>query len=102
MTLRRIAAPDREDENARAALEDVIREGLVIRNREVEFEHAAHASDLESWLTYRAEATNHSILRPEVVEHPRALLALEGGEILMVGPGRATRPRKHVRHTFGA
>jgi hypothetical protein len=78
----------------RRQIEDLLREGLFVRDRELAFEHTAHASDVDSWLTYRAEAGSRAILRPEVIERTRALLAPEGGEILIVGPGRATRLRK--------
>jgi hypothetical protein len=75
----------------REVVDSLVRAGLFTREREVVFEHVAHASDVEAWLSHRAEAGSRSILDPQIVERARALLAEGDGEILVIGRGYAAR-----------
>jgi hypothetical protein len=74
----------------RAVIASLIRERLFARDREAVFEHVLHASDLDTWLAYRAERSSRSILDPRTVGRARELLAQGDGEILVVNRGYAS------------
>jgi hypothetical protein len=75
----------------RAVIASLLREGLFVRDREAEFDHVLHVSDVDTWLAYREERSSRSILDPRIIERVRALLAEEAGEILVVNRGYAGR-----------
>jgi hypothetical protein len=78
----------------RAVIDSLIDDGQFVREQEIVFEHAAHASDVDAWLAYRAEAGSRSILDPQIVERARALLAGQAGEIVIRRQGYAAQLRR--------
>jgi hypothetical protein len=78
----------------RAVMASLIRERLFTLDRDIVFEHIVHATDVESWLTYRAERPTRSILDPRIVERIRERLSAAAGEILVVERGYAGRLRR--------
>lgn len=75
----------------REIIESMVRAEQFVREREVRFDHIAHAGDVDGWLAYRAEAASRSILDPQIVERARDLLSKDDGEILVVGRGYASK-----------
>jgi len=75
--------------HGREVMARLIRDGLFVKEREIVFDHIAHAANVDSWLEHRAEAGSRAVLDPEVVERARALLGTHEGEILVQGRGYA-------------
>jgi hypothetical protein len=75
----------------RVVIASLVRERLFVRDREAEFDHVLHVSDVDTWLAYREERSSRSLLDPRIIERVRALLAEEAGEILVVNRGYAGR-----------
>lgn len=78
----------------RAVIASLIQQGLFAREREAVFDHILHASEVETWLAYRAEQSTRSVLAPGIVERVRELLSEAVGEILVVERGYAGRLRR--------
>jgi hypothetical protein len=78
----------------RAVIDSLVDAGQFVRESEMVFEHLAHASDVDAWLAYRAEAATRSILDPQIVERARELLAGQEGEIVIRRRGYAARLRR--------
>jgi hypothetical protein len=72
-------------------IDALVHDGRFVREREIEFDHVAHASDVDAWLAHREEAGSRSILDPPILERARELLSGEDGEILLIGRGYAAR-----------
>jgi hypothetical protein len=78
----------------RAVIASLIREGLFTREREAVFRQVLHASDVDSWLTYREQGSSRSIVDAATVGTVRELMAQGGEEILLVDNGYASRLRR--------
>jgi hypothetical protein len=73
----------------RATIRALIEEGLFVPLAERTFTHRLHASDVDSWLEYRATRSTRSVLDPEIPRRARAILAEQPGEIQVVEHGHA-------------
>lgn len=79
---------------ARAALCQVIAEGLFVAEDEQTFEFVHHFDSVETWLAYRAERNSSGTIAEDVLTRGRALLAEAPGEICVRLAVRATRYRR--------
>jgi hypothetical protein len=75
----------------RETIDSMIRQGLFARGSALVFDNVAHATDVDAWLSYRAEATSRTVLDPGIVQQARDLLSEADGEILISGRGYAAR-----------
>ena len=80
--------------SARAALRQVLAEGLFILERELTFDFVRHFESVETWLAYRAERKSRGAIADETLARSRALLAQAPGELCVRGGVRAAGYRK--------
>lgn len=80
--------------SARAALRQVLAEGLFVVEGEQTFEFVRHYDSVETWLAYREERKSSGTIAEEVLAHSRALLAQAPGEVCVRHAIRAARYRK--------
>lgn len=78
----------------RGIIEQLVQDGLFVREGQAVFENIGHAGDVDSWLTHRAESASRSILAPEIVDRAQALLASGDGELLVLNHGYASSLRR--------
>jgi hypothetical protein len=78
----------------RAALGQVIAEGLFLAEDERTFEFVHHFDSIETWLAYRAERNSTGTIAEGMLSRGRALLAEAPGEICVRLGVRASRYRR--------
>jgi hypothetical protein len=81
---------------ARAALTDLVEEGLYDRGRSSNFEVVYHFESVEAWLAHRVERGSTTLVPPELQERAREVLAQTSGELLIREHMRATRYRRRA------
>ena len=79
---------------AREQLDLVEKRGALVRERQTGFDILEHFRSVEDWLEWRTAQGSTGVIQDELLDRARHLLAIEGSELIIREPIRASLLRR--------